>query len=457
MERTQGKRAQRKASSFDYPLKELEFFMDKYKDLLSFWGQTHLGQEWDGLSYGVQQEIASLLPDLLLQQKNHLSQEKSKKSSLPLWNKYTQSFHLESYQKGKELLLLGKVATLILAGGSGSRLGSSSPKGLLPVTCVLGKSLLQVFCEKTFYAGKKYGTKFPLVILTSPANHQEIKQFLEERGWFGLEEGQVHLLQQGTLPLLSEEGEWFLDPPGMLAQGPDGNGFCLHRLYRSDLWPLLQRQGIEYVTIVPVDNPLADPFDPELVGLQKLEEADVGMKVVKKASPTEKVGVLVSQEGNVRVEEYSEREGKNDVSDALAHTGLFSFSLSFIASLVGDPSKQIPWHLAHKQLPAGQCVWKFEYFLFDVLLYAKRVAVLLAPRSECFSPLKNREGENSIETVRRDLLELDRKKYREITGKEPPSDVLELSSAFYYPIEEKRASMAGTKERLGYYYRLEDE
>ena len=46
---------------------------------------------------------------------------------------------------------------------------------------------------------------------------------------------------------------------------------------------------------------------------------------------------------------------------------------------------------------------------------------------------KNAEGDNSLVTVARDLLHRDRQTYAMLIGKEPPSEVFELSLAYSYP------------------------
>ncbi len=414
--------------------------------LLSYHRQLHLLEGLDVLSLKEQQEkleeIRRLPWDILSKQKAllALTAEQKNVSELSYWNQYTVSPNEEAIKRGEEILFKGNVACFILAGGLGSRLGSNVPKGMTAVSSVKKKTLFQIFCEKTFYAGKKYGKLFPLVIMTSPCNHEETRKFLSEHRWFGLEEDQVYYVMQEELPFCDEQGDWFLEAPGVVALGPDGNGRCLHHLYSSGLWEKLRQEGKEYLTVVPVDNPLADPFDAELIGLQSLQNAEIGVKSVMQESAQEKVGALMSERGHLRIIEYSEKKERQDAKFFLANTGLFSFSFPFIESLIRE-SKQMPWHLAHKRIRKWpqlkeEGFWKFEYFLFDVFDYAKKTTVLLATRDLCFSPLKNASGEKSVEMVARDLLEFDRKRYRALTGTEPPLGVFELSFALHYPRKE---------------------
>ena len=91
----------------------------------------------------------------------------------------------------------------------------------------------------------------------------------------------------------------------------------------------------------------------------------------------------------------------------------------------------------NSQFPHEANAWKFEEFIFDVLPLAQSVHALLFPRSECFAPLKNLYGEDSIETVREALLEFDRNVFRRMTGNEPTSETpFELAPQFYYPTPE---------------------
>jgi len=87
------------------------------------------------------------------------------------------------------------------------------------------------------------------------------------------------------------------------------------------------------------------------------------------------------------------------------------------------------FHIARKKIPhvnleTGQAVkptepngMKLELFIFDVLPYTERFAVLEVERNQEFSPLKNAPGtgEDDPETSRRDLL-AQHKHYLEMAG-----------------------------------------
>ncbi len=143
--------------------------------------------------------------------------------------------------KGEELLRKGKVACLILAGGQGTRLGTSLPKALVEVTPVRKKTLLQLFCEKTSAASVAYKTPLQMAIMTSSLNHQQIADYLLKNNYFGLKSSQVQLFMQDDAPFVNEEVNWIEEAPGHFVSGPDGNGHSLKKLMECWHWQTLER------------------------------------------------------------------------------------------------------------------------------------------------------------------------------------------------------------------------
>ncbi len=318
---------------------------------------------------------------------------------------FEKSGNLEDCLLGESLLRQGKVGCLILAGGQGTRLGYDGPKGALPVTPITGKSLFQLFCERTLAAGAKAGQKLPLCIMTSGLNHTQTIDFFEKHGSFGLDPSQLSFFEQGTLPFLDDHGDWLLEKPGKIAEGPDGNGHALHLFFETGIWGKWKEAGIEYLNVIFVDNALADPFDPEFVGLTARTGADAALKAVERISPDEKMGVLVKREGRLKVIEYSEiPSGSSQFT--LSSTGMFCIAMPFIQHLCREVNADFPLHLARKTAKVAKGnvhIWKCERFIFDLLDYVRSSAVLVCPREKIYSPLKNAAGEKSLETVQKAL------------------------------------------------------
>lgn len=360
---------------------------------------------------------------------------------------------------GRKLISEGKVGCMIVAGGQASRLKCVGPKGLFPVSLIKHKSLYQIFAEKVKAAGILANAKLPLAIMTSPYTHEETVRYFEENRYFGLDPEQICFFSQEELPFLDQDGNPFLESSSKLATGPDGSGASLKKFVEQGVWSKWADRGVKYVTYIQVDNPLADPFDAQLIGFQAREQVDVAVKSIEREDPLEKIGVLAKIQDRVHVIEYSEIQPKE--RDARQENGKllylygsisnFSFKMDFIRDVADIYYDQVPYHAAWKAAKKynknGEekvMAWKFEKFIFDVFPYANKVKAILSRRENCFAPLKNAEGVDSLESVQAALLHFDRQMIQKISGqKAPEGQVIELDPQFYYPTEELLAKWKG--------------
>ncbi|MBS0629604.1 MAG: UTP--glucose-1-phosphate uridylyltransferase [Verrucomicrobia bacterium] len=280
---------------------------------------------------------------------------------------YREIGNAEEIALGHSLIKEGKVGCIVLAGGDGSRLGWDGPKGTFPVWN--GKTLFQMLQETVAKASTFYGRELKLAVMTSPINDAKTKEaFLPK----------VDFFTQQMLPLLDSEGQ----PLDELR--PNGNGEALKCFYRSGLFEQWRKSGVEFVQVILVDNLLANPFDPNLIGIHAKTQAEVCIKTVRRTSAEEKVGVVGRKGGRICVIEYSE---KPPPEWNLASIGLFSFSMDFVEKV---KDVELPIHLVNRTFD-GKPVIKREYFLFDLLPYSVKTEVILYPREMTFAPLKNRE------------------------------------------------------------------
>lgn len=381
---------------------------------------------------------------LALQQKVLKERFSHHQKPLEAFNDYSYAGNKNDFELGKKLITEGKVGCLLIAGGQGTRLRFDGPKGLFPVTPIKHKSLFQYFAEKVISAGKQAGRKLPLAIMTSPLNDKIIRDFFAQHNHFNLASDQLFFFSQKMLPFLNDEGQLFLDKNNALAEGPDGNGNSLKYFVENKIWDQWQQSGVEMVNYVLIDNPLADPFDAELIGFHYRQKADVTVKCTMRKQATENVGVLTKCEGKTQVSEYSElsleeKTAKNpdgSLKHQCANLSLFCFSMNFIkkASTI-----TLPLHAAHKSVVGThEKAWKFETFIFDLLPYSNKTQALLYPREQCFAPLKNFEGEDSLVTVQQALQKEAQAIIENLTSLSAPAQTFELSTDFYYPTLEMK-------------------
>lgn len=332
--------------------------------------------------------------------------------------------HVQPRLRERGFESLSTSTLVVVAGGHGSRLGYLKPKGCFPVTSVHQRTLFELLARRVLAASERVGVRLEMALMTSQENHAETERFFHEQGRFGLEKEQLHFFQQEQLPFLDLEGAPLRTPSGEVAYGPNGNGGALRRLVEVGLWERWASQGIERIHFLPIDNALALPFDPELIGYHVERGNEVSLKAMRRSSCHEKVGVLVESGGRVGVVEYSESSLEFE-RYPYANLSLFCFEMDFVKRV---SQKRLPLHAVRKWVHGGWA-WKFEEFIFDVLAFSKQTGVLLAPREENFAPLKEA---SDLPHVQEALLRYDSKLFKAVTGEMPPPAPFELPESFYY-------------------------
>lgn len=331
------------------------------------------------------------------------------------------SREIEARACGDEVLRRGEVAAFVVAGGQGTRLGWDGPKGTFPVGPVTSRTLFQYFAEQILALGRRYGAPIPWYVMTSEANDAETRRFFEEHDRFGIAQKNSSIFTQDMMPAVGRDGKILLDSPSSIVRSPNGHGGSIKALYDSGAIDEMQERGVRWISYFQVDNPLVPVCDPAFIGYHVLAGAEMSAKVVRKASWDEKVGVIGRRDERLSVIEYSDlpeeraRETESDGSLRwwAGSIAIHIFSVDFVARL-NDHGFRLPFHVARKKIPhidlAGNAVspdeeegLKFETFVFDALGEARGAVTLEVRREDEFSPVKNREGGDSVDTCRRDL------------------------------------------------------
>lgn len=326
----------------------------------------------------------------------------------------------EARRAGEALLVAGKVAFLLVAGGQASRLGYDGPKGAFQIGPVSQRSLFEMHARRLHAVRARYSVRVPWYVMTSPANHEATRSFFDSHRYFGLESRDVTFFAQAMIPTMDPQGRILRAGPGELFLAPNGHGGVLLALERSGALSDARERGIEHFSYFQVDNPLVRPGDSLFLGLHALESAGMSSKVVAKRNSAEKVGVIGRIGERLGCIEYSDLPP--DLLEARDAAGHLRFRAGNIAihmlrrDFVEDLTRgglQLPWHLARKKMlvwEQGELVQrdgiKFEAFVFDALGESPRSVTLEVDRAEEFSPVKNARGEDSPESARADLCRL---------------------------------------------------
>jgi UDP-N-acetylglucosamine/UDP-N-acetylgalactosamine diphosphorylase len=305
--------------------------------------------------------------------------------------------------RGEEAYRAGAAAVLMVAGGQGTRLGSSAPKGCFPIAPHSGKSIYQLQAEKVLSLSRRIGVAVPFLIMTSPMTDGETREFFQANGWFGLAPAQLRFFSQGTVPSSDQQGRALLAAPGRLLENPDGHGGCFTALVKSGNLAQLRAEGVSQIIYIQVDNILAPVDDPALLGLAVAEGTEVITKVLAKAHPDEKVGHLVRVAERDRIIEYTElTPAETRITDAggsliyrWGSPAMHCWGTAFLARLA-ERGYRLPLHRSSKPLKAwldGAMRevpgWKCERFIFDLLPEAQVSLGLEIDRDAEFAPVKN--------------------------------------------------------------------
>ncbi len=404
---------------------------DDLRQRLRQYGQEHVLAFWDTLGDPERRELLDQLRGLNLEQFRGLYAARDKTYALPSADRIAPvpiarlGDDRQTRDLGEEALRRGEVAALIVAGGQGSRLGFEHPKGMFAISPIKEKTLFQIHAEKVLALSRRYGKPLPLLIMTSPATHDETVAFFKEHRFFGLPEGEVFFFQQGTMPALDmATGRLLLEARGRLFASPNGHGGTLKALADTGLLERLAARGVRHVFYFQVDNPVVKVADPAFLGFHIAERADVSNKVVPKEGPTDKLGNLVLIDGRCGMIEYSDlpehlarqTDEQGELRFRAGNPAIHIFSVDFLKRVTGD-AEAMPFHVARKKVPCldehgnpleptKENALKFEMFIFDALPRADRWTVVETSHREEFQPLKNATGPDSPQTVRQAMSNL---------------------------------------------------
>lgn len=335
----------------------------------------------------------------------------------------------EEYEKykaiGEKKIKEGKLAVVTMAGGQGTRLGHSGPKGTYDLGLDTHKSIFEILTDTLNEARKKYEVDIPWYIMTSEENNKPTVEFFKQHNFFGYPEKCVTFFKQGKLPMLSTDGKILIDENGKIKEAADGHGGIFQSMLRDGVIYDMKARGVEWVFIGGVDNVLVKPVDAVLIGLAEDKKVLAAGKSLVKANPQEKVGVFCKRNGKPSVIEYSEitpemaaeTNENGELKYGESHILCNLFNIKAIEKI---SQMNLPYHIAFKKakyidnngnlvVPDKPNAYKFESFLFDAFESLDDLAIMRVKREEEFAPVKNAEGVDSPETARKLYLDFHEK------------------------------------------------
>ena len=152
------------------------------------------------------------------------------------------------------------------------------------------------------------------------------------------------------------------------------------------------------------------------MGATILSGHDCGAKVVRKATPNERVGVLCYEDGRPSIVEYYEMTEAmtrlRNADGSLAYNfGVILNYLFRVEQLERIAGLRLPYHVVHKKVPyvngKGEVVqpaepnaYKFETLVLDMIHMMPNCLSYEVERQREFAPIKNLTGADSLDTAR---------------------------------------------------------
>lgn len=348
----------------------------------------------------------------VLNQKYHLSPAKIYyKNNFKKINKFSSI--------GDKVIQAGELAVVLLAGGLGTRLGYNGPKGTFSLNINGHKlTLFESFINQAHQAHNKYGVYLPIYIMCSKNNYDDTISYFNDNNYFNYPKYSIHFFIQTELPLCDKEGHIILENKYTIARGPDGNGDVFKCLYNKYFQELI-KDNTKWLVFTGIDNILIDLIDPLIIGLTIKNNLSVASKSITKETANERGYVFGRQNNLFYMLENGKQntyiKNKKDIwGRYLYRETNITYHLVSTSLLPKLAQMDLPFHSAlrkeayldstgQKVIPDVSNSYKFEHYIYEAFYQEKNMLVLSVDKKE-FSPLKNKEGDKSIETVEEDYL-----------------------------------------------------
>lgn len=391
-------------------------------EVLEKYGQQQVLRFYDELTQGQKKELLDQIEetDFSIIDEGGTSLEESKGKITPI-----EAMQLDEIEKRKEefynigidSIKKGKVGTVLLAGGMGTRLGSDDPKGMYNIGETKDVYIFQRLIENLMDIVKQSGTWIHLFIMTSEKNNDATIKFFTEHDYFGYKKEYIAFFKQEMAPAVDYNRKIYMESKFRMSTSPNGNGGWFSSMIAGGITDIIKAARIEWINVFSVDNVLQKIADPYFIGATIAGGYSSGSKVVRKVAPDEKVGVMCLEDGRPSIVEYFEltdelMSAKDSKGGPAYNFGVILNYLFRVKDLFEVVKENMPLHIVEKKIQyideKGQNVnpqvpngYKYETLILDMIHLLPDCLPYEVIRNKEFAPIKNKTGVDSVESAKK--------------------------------------------------------
>lgn len=391
-------------------------------EVLEKYGQQQVLRFYDELTQGQKKELLDQIEetDFSIIDEGGTSLEELKGKITPI-----EAMQLDEIEKRKEefynigidSIKKGKVGAVLLAGGMGTRLGSDDPKGMYNIGETKDVYIFQRLIENLMDIVKQSGTWIHLFIMTSEKNNDATIKFFTEHDYFGYKKEYIAFFKQEMAPAVDYNRKIYMESKFRMSTSPNGNGGWFSSMIAGGITDIIKAARIEWINVFSVDNVLQKIADPYFIGATIAGGYSSGSKVVRKAAPDEKVGVMCLEDGRPSIVEYFEltdelMSAKDSKGGPAYNFGVILNYLFRVKDLFEVVKENMPLHIVEKKIQyideKGQNVnpqvpngYKYETLILDMIHLLPDCLPYEVIRNKEFAPIKNKTGVDSVESAKK--------------------------------------------------------
>ena len=222
------------------------------------------------------------------------------------------------------------------------------------------------------------GEDTPVVVVTSPNNHEAIYTYLGVHGMMGL--SRIAVIQQEALPVVTLEGELLFWEDGNTLKAPDGTAGCLRALREAEWFARRVDEGYEHVFAWYVNDPVSGRHIAKF--MKGYIDSEAPMLWATDSVGRDKLGQIYREVNTEKLTALA-----TELEDAPACYVLRTEAIDELLKLVDMHTilKNVPILLPNGKLLKGV---KHEKFLFDAYWKSHPAYNVLAPSKPKSGPVE---------------------------------------------------------------------